>query len=241
VVEQDYAEAEKWYKEAFNGYKKAAEKGNIDAQVKLGDMYSSGVGVAKNKAEAVKWYKKATEKGNAKAQYNLGRMYKGENNAESLKWYIKAAEQGYAEAQSTLIEMYEEGDGVKQDYREAFKWRKKFAETSNDVHLHRRLGEVYYYGDSEWGVAQDYTEALKWFKKAADDGYRNEESAQSVDQAICYLGIMYEKGQGVAKNNAEAVKWYKKVVEEAGGNGVFLGEGLFYPKERLKQLGEYED
>jgi uncharacterized protein len=49
-VEQDYAEAVKWYR-------KAADQGVTAAQSNLGLMYAQGLGVAQDYAEAVKWYR----------------------------------------------------------------------------------------------------------------------------------------------------------------------------------------
>ena len=38
-------------------------------------MYSRGLGVPENGAEAVRWYRKAADKGVARAQYNLALRY----------------------------------------------------------------------------------------------------------------------------------------------------------------------
>ena len=43
--------------------KAKAEKGNADAQFKLGVCYDHGDGVAKNLVEAVKWFREAAEQG----------------------------------------------------------------------------------------------------------------------------------------------------------------------------------
>ena len=99
-VQQDYAEAVKWYR-------KAAEQGNGKAQNNLGVAYASGKGVRQDYAEASKWFRKGAEQGYANAQYNLGLMYDlGEgvqqNYAEAVKWLRKAAEQGHAKAQYNL-------------------------------------------------------------------------------------------------------------------------------------------
>ncbi len=51
-VQQDYAEAAKWYR-------KAAVQGVAAAQYNLGLMYTNGHGVTQDYAEAVKWYRKA--------------------------------------------------------------------------------------------------------------------------------------------------------------------------------------
>ena len=51
-VQQDYTEAEKWYR-------KAAEQGDAAAQYNLGRMYVLGHGVMHNFEEAVDWFYKA--------------------------------------------------------------------------------------------------------------------------------------------------------------------------------------
>jgi TonB family protein len=49
----------------------AAEQGDVNAQIKLGDAYVSGANVAKDYEEAVKWFSKAAEQGNIFAQIQL--------------------------------------------------------------------------------------------------------------------------------------------------------------------------
>jgi TPR repeat protein len=63
------------YKEVVKWYKKAADQGNVLAQLKLGFMYYTGKGVRQNYKEALKWYKKAADQGLAYAQLDLGFMY----------------------------------------------------------------------------------------------------------------------------------------------------------------------
>jgi uncharacterized protein len=120
-VEEDHAEAVKWFH-------KAAEQGHADAQVRLGGYYAFfGHGVEKDYVEAVKWFRKAAERGHAAAQTNLGLMYqKGlgveQNYADAMKWYRMASEQGHADGQHELAMMYYEGQGVEKDYVEAYAW-----------------------------------------------------------------------------------------------------------------------
>ena len=97
------------YESAIKHFRKAAEKGNAEAQFKLGYCLYQGLGAEQDQAEAVKWFRKAAEQGLAEAQYSLGVCYaKGigvkKNRAESRKWYRKAAEQGVPEAQKALGE-----------------------------------------------------------------------------------------------------------------------------------------
>ena len=56
-------------------FKKAAEQGNVKAQVELARMYDEGKKVDRNQQEAFKLLKKATEQGSAEALYELGLMY----------------------------------------------------------------------------------------------------------------------------------------------------------------------
>ncbi len=63
------------YKQAADWYRKAADQGNIAAQIHLGDLYRDGRGVARDMAQAVAWYRKAAEVGDAGAQGTLGLLY----------------------------------------------------------------------------------------------------------------------------------------------------------------------
>jgi TPR repeat protein len=67
-------------------YKKAAEKGNVDAQFRLGYCYEQGRGVKGSYGEAIKWYKKAGQQGDSVARermrllLNSGNFKELENN-----------------------------------------------------------------------------------------------------------------------------------------------------------------
>ena len=87
------------YATALKEWKPLAEGGDADAQVNLGDLYSIGFGVPKDKTEAVKWYRLAAEQGHARAQTNLGVMYdKGhgvpEDDVYAYTWFNIASSLG---------------------------------------------------------------------------------------------------------------------------------------------------
>ena len=63
-VQQDYAEAVRWYR-------LAADQGFAGAQVNLGVMYDTGRGVPQDYVEAVRWYRLAAEQGFAETQFRL--------------------------------------------------------------------------------------------------------------------------------------------------------------------------
>jgi TPR repeat protein len=85
----------------------AANNNELDAQVKLAEMYRKGRGVKRDLITAAQWYEKAATEGDAEAQFNLGDMYKqglgvDKNNALAIKWLRKAANQGHEAAKRRL-------------------------------------------------------------------------------------------------------------------------------------------
>ncbi|HHF3077189.1 TPA: tetratricopeptide repeat protein [Vibrio diabolicus] len=78
----------------------------------------------------------------------------------------KAAEQGYASAQNNLGFMYGMGEGVIQDYNQAFSWYRKAAEQGFAT-AQFNLGVMY--GEGQ-GVLQDNKKALMWFHLARKNG-----------------------------------------------------------------------
>lgn len=152
-------------------YRKAAEQGDVEAQVNLAYCYYIGSGVEQDYAEAVKWYRKAAEKGSAKAQFSLGACYEfslgvGQDYTQATKWYRKAAEQGHAEAQGFLGVCYYNALGLARDYHQAAQWYHKAAD-QGVAEAQKNLGVCYANGH---GVAQDYVQAMKWFRMAAEQG-----------------------------------------------------------------------
>src|SRR5690348_2524035 len=71
------------YVSALRLFEAAAQKGNREAQHRLGFMYREGRGTKRNDAKAMAWYRKAAEQGYAPAEYNLGLMYAQGEGAEA--------------------------------------------------------------------------------------------------------------------------------------------------------------
>src|SRR6185312_11351087 len=111
------------------------------------------------------------------------------------------AERGDAKAESLLGHMYYHGEGVPQNYAEAFRWYSKAAD-QGDAKAEYTIGYMYRRGE---GVPVNYAQALLWCKKAAD---QNEKEAQYV------LGGMYYYGEGVPQDYAEANRWFRKAAEQ---------------------------
>ena len=73
-----------------------AGEGDVEAMMKLADMYLNGEDVEQDTRESISWYTKAAEAGNTEAMKNLGSYYlfaEDEKDPEKgLEWYTKAAE-----------------------------------------------------------------------------------------------------------------------------------------------------
>jgi len=115
------------YAKAATLWRTLAEKGDAEAQYRLGTLYAEGKGVEHNDATAVTWFQRSAEQGNALAQYNLGASYAAglgvaKNEKEAANWFRRAADQGLPFAQLNLGLLCAAGHGVSQDNIEAMKW-----------------------------------------------------------------------------------------------------------------------
>ena len=70
-----YAKSTQAEKPEFKSLLAKAEKGNIDAQFKVGLKYALGKDTSQDIEKAAQWYEKAAEKGHPIAQNNLGDLY----------------------------------------------------------------------------------------------------------------------------------------------------------------------
>jgi len=114
-AEQGYPPAEYVYGGTFRGgrwenpqqlvewWTKAAEQGEVRAQLWLGVFYEQG-------------------------RYGVKRDY-----LQAFNWLSMAARQGQPDAQVTLGQMYENGEGVQQDYDLAAYWYRKAADHVTDL------------------------------------------------------------------------------------------------------------
>lgn len=113
----DLIKAREWLeKAAAQGHSKAqflllamgAERGDAEAQVKLGWLYMLGDGVSQDEVIARYWWEKAAAQGNADAEYKLGVLSTPSLKSvprdftEALEWYKKAAAHGSVNAQESI-------------------------------------------------------------------------------------------------------------------------------------------
>ncbi|MBU5613211.1 tetratricopeptide repeat protein [Geomonas azotofigens] len=121
----------------FKTIRKLAEQGNPEAQMKLGVMLSSGVGVPLDKKEGLTWYEKSANQGYAPGQWNLAFAYiRGEVVPQDFKKAFGllqlAADAGYDSAQYDLGMMYLQGLAVAApDQEKAEVWFRRAAAQGN--------------------------------------------------------------------------------------------------------------
>jgi TPR repeat protein len=208
---------------------KSAEKGDAEAQYKLGYYYYNGEGIAKNDEQAAKWWRKAAEQEHLAAQSALRICYSNgigvvKDDSEVMKWSRKTAEKGDPQGQYILGNCYIDGIGTEKNEAEAVKWYHKAAEQGHAEAQHN-LGFYYAIGT---GVAKDEVKAVKWLRKAAEQG---------LAQAQQSLGICYYNGSDLVKNKIEAYKWFLLAVShgnESAKENIDAIISLLHPEERAE-------
>ena len=159
------------YATAIKEYRPLAERGDAEAQYRIGRLYEFGNGYPKDQAQGIAWIRKAAAQNHADAQQELGVIYATgdgvkQDNVQAVAWFRKAATQGDATAQYNLGLLYAKGQGVAKDYAQAIDWWRKSA-TQGNADAQFKLGVVYTTGQ---GVAKDPVLALANAAIAARDG-----------------------------------------------------------------------
>lgn len=147
-----------------NWYERLAERGDAEAQLRLGLLYEEGVGVEPDPAAARRWYAAAAEQGDQRAQWRLARLLRSEDPVAAAQWYRAAAQQGSAEAAFNLAVMTENGQGVALDLEAAAElYERAFAGGLAEAALNRGLLALK-------GVDPDAVTALAWLLRAEAAG-----------------------------------------------------------------------
>lgn len=188
-------------------YQFLAEKGDVQAQVGLGQLHlHGGRGVEQNHQRAYDYFTQAANAGNTHAMAFLGKMYSEgseflpQNNETALQYFKKASDLGNPVGQSGLGMAYLYGRGVQVNYELALKYFQKAAE-QGWVDGQLQLGTMYYNGI---GVKRDYKQALKFFNLASQAGHI---------LAFYNLAQMHATGTGVMRSCHTAVELFKNVCE----------------------------
>lgn len=131
----------------------------------------------------------------AAADFKQGGIdYKNGDFESAIGHFKEAAEKNDHRAMYALGSMYAGGQGIQQDYKQAYVWFRK-ADKFGRTDAQYKLGLMYEQG---LGLKINPKKAVKWYSKAANGGY---------PPAWYKLGMMYAQGMGVKQNNTKAYAW----------------------------------
>jgi TonB family protein len=227
----------------------AAEAGDVEAQLKLGQLFQQGRGVRRDDVQALEWLSKAAESGSAEAQFRLAALFLVRENGpvsaqQAHEWLLKAAEQGHAMAMMGLAGLYASGRGTPRDPKQAFVWLHKAA----DAGVVRALAALAWAYQTGNGVERDPDEALRLLRQGAElddlaavqglgiELYRSqsprdhEEAVPLLQKAAdkgwppaqTLLGKAYREGRGVPADVALGTEWVRKAAAQSHVEAQFL-------------------
>ena len=208
-------------------YRKAANQGLLEAQVKLASCYEKGYGVIKSKIEALKWYLKAANSGSEYAQQKVIELkYDKEIYRDVLKYkpqLFKDAENGNANCQFKLGEWFSSHNSQLSYKKKAVVWYTKAARSGHSDAMFK-LGDSYINGS---GVYCNVHEAIKWYVKAANNGHK----AACLKLAHIYLyGVLM-----VRPNVKEAIKWYNRAGKDINIYDLYEIGKAYYNGENVQK------
>jgi len=124
----------------------------------------------------------------------------------NISGLTEKANTGDIKAIRELSTAYLEGNGVEQDFTEAFEWMEKAAELG-DAESQSDLADVLH-------NMEKHEESFQWMQKAAEQGF---------PRAQYNLGCLYRDGIGTSKNREQSLLWFQKATE----NGLSTKRSLF--------------
>ena len=191
--------------EAAKWYQQAADRGEPEAMVELGNMYFRGRGVPADPAQVSRWYQRASDKGYALAKVYLAECYiagKGGVRVDYDRAFTLLSEAHNQEPDNPrclekLAIAYERGQGTPPDPHQAVTLMKRAADLGN-ANAMGDLG-VYYMKGLDGGKSNARA-AADVFKQGADK-----------NNAFCLFNYAQclEGGLGVRANRAQAEVFYR--------------------------------
>ena len=192
----------------------SAEQSYVDAQCRLGILYSEGEsGIERDPEVAVQWLKLAAAQNDTIARSRLGFCLVAgdgiqQNKDEAARIWKELTQEtpenpkGIPEIQYALGMLLTDKEYTGYNPKEGVKWIRKSAEQNNAM-AQSALGMMYCEGYDDL-IKQNWKEARTWLRKAAKQG---------IHEAQYYLGDIYFNGNDVPEDRKEAFKWYKQSAE----------------------------
>ena len=180
-----------------NNFQKALEKANAEAV-----LFNKKYG---NLPNSVKARVVDAEAGDVKSIIKIGSLYLwGHSRVPrdpklAAHWFQKAASLGDPIGRDFMANLYLEGEGVKKDYKAAYKLFTELAKEKRPA-VEGKLGVMYKDG---LGVTQDFAKAHYWLRK----------SVGTVGQNLYGLAQMYAVGAGVERSPVVAYALARRSAE----------------------------
>src|ERR1700732_1925066 len=155
-------------------YRKAADRGNEEAETRFAEALFDGRGVARDPAESLAWLEKAARQGNARGECDLGVMLTSgldtaQDRAKGLGYLQAAARFGDGYAEDNLGQFEESGLISDPSSSEAYMHYLKASEMGSAWGAYN-VARMHEHGI---GVYKNPTEALRWYMKVASIGARD--------------------------------------------------------------------
>ncbi len=121
------------YREAAIWFRRAAEQGHSDAQLKLGFYCHHGRGVMRNYKKAFALFEQAAAQGHTTAMHNIGDAYENgfgvkKDEKQAFAWYMKSAQGNDKWGMFATGRLLYDGVGTQQNREEGRRWIRKAAD-----------------------------------------------------------------------------------------------------------------
>ncbi len=204
-TEQDLEKAAVIYQGCAENIKELTERAvlnNSAAAYVLCHIYlNGGLNVSPDIVEAEKWYQKISDfvwndleqlelAFNAEKWLAMAMECCEENPKEAVEYLTTASRLGNADAQAELGECYYSGNGVEQDYTQAFKWFQISAKSGN-TWAEFKLGYCY---EKRLGTNKSLRQAKKYYEICSDtvSEQENEELLALVQSRLSLVKLFIE-------------------------------------------------
>ncbi|MCF6241196.1 MAG: sel1 repeat family protein [Bacteroidales bacterium] len=213
---------------------KAADLGDVDAMVDLGNMYLFDTNIGLDWELAYKLIHEAAERGNINGITHLGYMYAHgmyvqKDIQKAIKYYRIAADKNNEMAQFELGRLYYNLDIP--DYEKTYYWFTKAAEQG---YVDAVIWLSFLYGDINY-AHYNLEKSFDLMKKVADD---------NIGVAQYRLAVKYLLGVGVETDINQGIAYLEKAVYNNYPKAIIdLGElyskGLYRPNNEERKFAEF--
>ena len=179
---------------AFAELERAAQGGSTTADAALGDLYSEGIGLARDDQRAVLHYQRAAGGGQVDGLHRLAMHYQSGRGVprdlgRARALFRQAAERGFEPSAANLAALLIEVE----DYAGALRWSRFAAEKKVGYGM---IVLAYLYAKG-FGTPRDWDQAWLWSKRAV---------AAGQEQGLLNLGSLANEREGLTRKQLEEAK-----------------------------------